>query len=654
MFKWLLFNLTNLVPENRKAAPPNFLGLKIVRTTMKKLLLRVFSLLVRSHNPSTGEQADPSKQFFALRYIPRLVRLIWRTSPTLTLATMVMRIFGSVFPVALLYVGKLIIDEVVRLIAQPGDDPAQLWVWVGVELGLAVLTDVVSRGTSLLDMLLGDRFAHQSSVDLMRHAATLDLYQFENPQFYDKLEKARQQTSVRSALLAQLLAQAQDLVSIVALAAGLIAFNPWLLVILLVAVVPSFLGETYFNSLRYNLFGWWTPLRREIDYIRYVAASDVTAKEIKTFNLSPFLIGRYEDLSVRFNTDNQKLNIRSAAWGSLFFSFGTLSYYGAYVLILARAVQGAISVGDLTFLAGSFLRMRGLLQSLMGRFSDVASKAMYLQDYFDFFDIQPEIVSRPAAQPIPRPVRQGFVFENVGFKYPNSEKWAIRGLHFELRTGEKLALVGENGAGKTTLTKLLARLYEPTEGRILLDGVDLRDYDVADLRENIGIIFQDFVKFSFKAGENIAVGSIGELADQTKIERSAQKSLADLLIQKLPKGYDQMLGKRFNDGVDLSGGEWQKIAIARAYMRNAQLLILDEPTSALDARAEHEVFVRFAELIDGKSAVLISHRFSTVRMAGRILFLENGTLREIGSHEELLALDGKYAELFRLQAKGYQ
>ncbi len=567
---------------------------------------------------------------------------------------MILRLLGSVFPVATLYIGKLIIDEVVFLMGHTEADSSKLWLWVGIELALAMLTDLMARATSLVDMLLGDKFSYQSSVDLMRHAAKLDLYQFENPQFYDKLEKARQQTNVRSALLSQLLGQAQDLVSIIALAAGLIAFNPWLLVILIVAVVPSFLGETYFNSLRYNLYGWWTPLRREIDYIRYVAASDVTAKEIKTFNLSEFLIGRYKELSVQFNADNQKLNIRSAAWGSLFFSFGTLSYYGAYVLILARAIQGAISVGDLTFLAGSFLRMRGLLQSLMGRFSDVASKAMYLQDYFDFFDIQPEIVVNPMAVAIPRPIQTGFVFEGVGFKYPNSEQWAIRGLDFHLRAGEKLALVGENGAGKTTLTKLLARLYEPTEGRILLDGVDLRDYNVADLRENIGIIFQDFVKFSFRAGENIAVGSIEERIDQAKIVSSAQKSLADILIQKLPKGYDQMLGKRFNDGVDLSGGEWQKIAIARAYMRNAQLLILDEPTSALDARAEHEVFVRFAELIEGKSAVLISHRFSTVRMADRILFLENGTLREMGSHDELLQLNGKYAELFRLQAKGYQ
>jgi ATP-binding cassette, subfamily B, bacterial len=621
---------------------------------MKTFFLRIFSLLVRSHNPSTGEQADPRQQFFALRFIPRLVRLIWRTSPGLTLASMGLRVVGSVFPVAVLYVGKLIIDEVVLLVGTPGADPARLWWLVGLELALAVLTDLVSRGTSLVDLLLGDRFSHQSSVDLMRHAATLDLYQFENPQFYDKLEKARQQTTVRSALLAQLLAQAQDLVSIVALSAGLVAFNPWLLVILFVAVVPSFMGETYFNSLRYNLFGWWTPLRRQIDYLRYVAASDVTAKEVKTFNLSPYLIGRYEDLSAQFNADNRRLNIRSAAWGSLFFSFGTLSYYGAYVLILARAIQGAISVGDLTFLAGSFLRMRGLLQGLMGRFSDVASKAMYLQDYFDFFDIQPQIVSHASAQPIPRPIGQGFVFENVGFQYPNSDKWAIRGLNFTLQAGEKLALVGENGAGKTTLTKLLARLYEPTEGRILLDGVDLREYDVADLRENIGIIFQDFVRFSFKAGENIAVGSIDERTDQPKIEDSAQKSLAHPLIQKLPQGYDQMLGKRFNDGVDLSGGEWQKIAIARAYMRSAQLLILDEPTAALDARAEHEVFLRFAELIEGKSAVLISHRFSTVRMADRILFLEHGMLREIGSHDELLQLGGKYAELFRLQARGYQ
>ncbi|MCU0450499.1 MAG: ABC transporter ATP-binding protein/permease [Bernardetiaceae bacterium] len=621
----------------------------------KSLSDRLLRLLFRSAaNSNSGEPTDPRQQFLALRFVPRLLRLIWRTSPALTLANVALRLLASAYPVLLLYVGKLIIDEVVRLVATPGGSAGALWGWLATELALALLADLTGRATALVDTLLGDKFAHQSSIELMEHAGKLDLYQFEEPKFYDKLEKARQQTNVRSALLAQLLAQAQDAISIVAFSAGLVVFNPWLLVILLVAVLPSFLGESHFNSLRYALYNWWTPQRREIDYIRYVAASDATAKEVKTFSLSGFLIDRYRALSERFYQDNRRLNLRSAAWGGAFFALGTLAYYGAYVLMLQQALQGQLSVGDLTFLAGSFRQLRGLLQSLLNRLADIAAKAMYLQDYFDFFDIQPQIVSRVGAVRVPRPLQSGFVFENVSFQYAHSEKYALKNLSFTLPAGEKLALVGENGAGKTTLTKLLARLYEPTEGRILLDGQDLRDYDLNDLRENIGIIFQDFVRFSLTARENIAVGNIGQRDDLGPIQAAAQKSLADLLIAKLPKGYDQMLGKRFNDGVELSGGEWQKVAIARAYLRNAQLLILDEPTSALDARAEHEVFVRFAELIAGRSAVLISHRFSTVRMADRILFLEQGMLKEIGSHAELLALDGKYAELFRLQAKGYQ
>jgi ATP-binding cassette subfamily B protein len=437
------------------------------------------------------------------------------------------------------------------------------------------------------------------------------------------------------------------------LAIGLVAFNPWLLLILVVAVIPSFIGETKFNQESYSLSRSWTPERREIDYLHYIGASNETAKEIKIFGLENFIANRFKTISDRYFLVNQKLALRRAAWGALFSTLGTVSYYAAYVFVIGQTIAGQITVGTLTFLAGAFSRLQGLLQGIVSRFSRIAETSLYLQDLFDFLELKPLAGNHAGGHKIPRPMKQGFVFENVGFKYPETDIWALRHLSFTLHPGEKLALVGENGAGKTTLVKLLAHLYEPSEGRILLDGVDLCDYDPEDLRREIGIIFQDYVRFMFTAGENIAIGNISEQENQNRIEDSAHKSLADTVIDPLPKKYEQMLGKRFAGGVDLSGGQWQKVALARAYMREAQLIILDEPTASLDARAEHEVFVRFAELMKGKAAVLISHRFSTVRMADRILFLEHGELLELGTHEELLAKGGKYAELFRLQAKGY-
>ena len=425
------------------------------------------------------------------------------------------------------------------------------------------------------------------------------------------------------------------------------------IVILVVAVIPSFIGETHFNRRSYSLTHSWTPERRELDYLRYIGASNETAKEIKIFGLENFIADRFQNISEKYYEANKNLTVRRAAWGGVFSFIGTASYYGAYVFIILQTITGHISVGTLTFLAGSFQRMQGLLSGVMSRFSRVSEMALYLKDFFDFLELQPLSGLRKGSHRVPRPIREGFVFENVSFKYPGSEQWALRNLSFTLHAGEKLALVGENGAGKTTIVKLLAHLYEPDEGRILLDGVDLREYDPVDLRSEIGIIFQDYFRYMFTAGENIAVGNITQRTNRPLLETSADKSLADTVIETLPKKYEQMLGRRFADGVELSGGQWQKIALARAYMREAQLVILDEPTAALDARAEHEVFVRFAELMQGKAAVLISHRFSTVRMADRILFLEHGQLLEIGSHEELVAKGGKYAELFRLQAKGY-
>ncbi len=564
-----------------------------------------------------------------------------------------------------LYVGKLIIDEVVLLVQAP-HPTADLREWIAsglldrmgallaLEFGLAVLSDVLGRAVSLLDSLLSEQFSNETSLRLMEHAATLDLEDFEDSELQDRLERARRQASGRSSLIGQLFGQAQDIVTVASFAAGLLVFAPWLIVLLAIALLPAFIGEAHFNAQSYSLNYVRTPERRELDYVRQTGASAETAKEVKIFGLSGFLIERYRALATSFFEANRRIALRRAGWGSVLSAVGTVAYYVAYAYIVWRTLHGDFSIGDLTFLAGSFRRLRTLLENLLLGFSQVAGQALYLDDLFSFFEIQPEIVPPPNPRPFPVPIKIGFSFENVGFRYPGAAHWAVRGLNFELRTGETLALVGENGAGKTTLVKLLARLYDPDEGRILLDGHDLREYDLFALRANIGVIFQDFVRYYFTAADNIAVGRIEARDDRARIVGAAERSLADEVIRKLPSGYDQVLGKRFRTGVDLSGGEWQKVAIARAYMRDAQLLILDEPTAALDARAEFEVFKRFKELSEGRTAVLISHRFSSVRMADRIVVLKDGAVDSVGTHAELLALRGRYAELFELQAAGYR
>ena len=553
----------------------------------------------------------------------------------------------------MLWVGKLIIDEVVLQIGADVKDLDRLWVLVAAEFLLAVLSDLLNRGISLIDALLGDQYSIDTSVRIIKKTSEVNLDELEDSEFYDKLERARQQTTGRVGLMSNILTQAEDIIVIVSLLVGVVAFEPWLIILLVVSIIPTMINEVKFSGTSYSLARSWTQERRELDYLRYAGASDVTAKEVKLFGLSEYIANRFKGLSQRYYAQSKQLAKQRAGWGSFFNVIGTSAYYAAYVLIIFRTVAGIFSLGDLTFLAGSFNRLRQKLQGFFTRFTMITETALYLQDYFDFLDLS---YHKPTAggQPLPKEIKDGFEFINVGFKYPKSERWVVRNIHFKLKAGEKLAFVGENGAGKTTLIKLLLQFYEPTEGEIRLDGIPIKQYDRTAYQKYFGVIFQDFVKFELTLRENIAMGEITEIQDQERIEGAASKSLADQVVSELPFGYDQQLGKRFKQGKDLSGGQWQKIAIARAYMKDAEVLILDEPTSALDARAETEAFDRFIKLTEGKTAVIISHRFSTVRIADRIMVLKDGAVLEIGTHEELMENKQLYSELFNLQAAGYK
>lgn len=593
-------------------------------------------------------------RFRALRSVPPLLRMVWDTSPALSVSSVALRLVASATPLATLYVSKLIIDLVVQAIRGQAVDKLFVFKLLALELGLAVASDGLGRLITLVDSLLGDRFTNHVSLKLMEHATTLDLTSFEDPVFYDKMERARRLTTARLGMLASLAGMGQQFVTLLSMLSAVILFSPWLLALLVASIVPVFLGETRFALLNYSMLFRYTPERRELDYLRYLGASNASAKEVKIFGLGKYLTDRSRSLFERFYAENRGLAIRRGLQGGLIGLVPTLAYYGAYAFILVRALAGALSVGDLTLMVGAFSRSRSLMESLVSGLSSVSEQSLFVKDLFDYFETKPSIASRPDSLAMPRPIRTGFEFHNVSFAYQGSDQNVLDGVSFRFEPGERIALVGENGAGKTTLVKLLARLYDPTAGHILLDGVDLRDYSVEDLRHEIGVIFQDYMRFDMLASENIGFGRIEQLQNKDRITHSAEKSLAAGVVKDLPRGYDQMLGRRFDEGIDLSTGQWQKIALGRAYMRDAQILVLDEPTASLDARAEFEVYQRFAELTAGKMAILISHRFSTVRMADRIFVLEGGRIAEEGSHGQLVAMRGKYAELFEMQAAGYR
>jgi len=590
----------------------------------------------------------------ALRQVPAVLGFVWQSARAVVVLGVAARVVASLLPPALFWVSKLIVDAIFGILTTHQHIGARLWWLVAAEFALAIATGLISRLIDYLDALLAGKYTRYVSIRVMEHASGLDLLAYEDPIFYDRLERARVQATDRLYMIQAIGRLIQQVITTITLSISIMVFSPWLLLLLVVGVIPAFVGETHFAFLGYAKNFRQTPIRRQLDYLRTLGGSKEAAKELKLFGLRDFLTDRFRRLSGQVYEEDVALARRKATAGAFLSTIGTAGYYTAYVFAVWKTVTGVFSFGTLTLLANAIREASSNLQQTFSSLSTIADQALFMTDLIAFFEMRPTILSKPGALPAPRPILRGFEFRDVSFRYPGNSRLVLNGLNFRLNPSERVALIGENGEGKTTIVKLLTRLYDPDEGQILLDGIDLRDYDLEDLYREIGVIFQDFMRYEMTARENIAVGQIEQINNLARVQQSARKSLADDVVQKLPSGYEQMLGRRFEGGVDLSGGEWQKLALARAYLRDAQLLILDEPTSALDARSEYEVFQRFAELTAGKMALFISHRFSTVRMADRIVVLENGRIGEEGDHDALTRQGGRYAEMFDLQAANYR
>jgi ATP-binding cassette, subfamily B, bacterial len=591
----------------------------------------------------------------ALKNVPPVLRIVWESGPWVVVAGLICRVGVALVPVSTAAVTGYIIGAVADIFwSKRTAQESHLWWLAGIEFALTIAGNTLGRVSDYYDAVLADRYMRYVSIQVMDHASQLDLQAYENPVFYDRLERARVQATDRLGMIQSIGRLFQQAITTISLSIAILVFSPWLLLVLIACLLPAFLGESHYAFLSYAKNFRQTPAKRELDYLRQVGGSKEAAKELKLFGLSRFLTDRFTNISNRILDENLALLRRRLVGVTLLSTLSTTGYYGAYVWVIWETVNHVFNIATFSFLVQTILNVQSNISQLFSTLSSIADQALFLTDLLAFFDMKPTVQSKPNALPAPRPIRKGFEFRNVSFRYPGTERLILDGLNFRLNPGERIALIGQNGQGKTTIVKLITRLYDPTEGQVLLDGVDLREFDIEDLCREVGVIFQDFMRYEMTARENIAVGRIEFLPKLDKIRDAAEKSLADGVIGKLAGGYEQMLGRRFEGGVDLSGGEWQKLALARAYLREAQVLILDEPTAALDARAEFEVFQRFNELTTDKMALFISHRFSTVRMAERIIVLENGSIAEEGSHDLLMAHGGTYAGMFELQASSYR
>ena len=609
--------------------------------------------------PRLDSKQAPSRGFAdtlreSLKHVRMTLGLVWNSSTPMTVALASMTLAGGLVPLGVAYAGKRIVDAVV---AHSRDATLR---WVSVELAFVVSLALVQRGLALVRSLLGARLGIDINVTILEKALELDLRFFEDPEFYDKLTRARREASSRPiALVTESFGLVQSFITLVGYAALLVRFSGWAVLALCVATIPATVAEMRFSKLAFRVRNWRSPESRRLLYLEYVLANDEHAKEVKLFGLGPMLLGRYRKLSEDFYREDGRLYVRRAIWTQVLSLVGTGAFYGAYAAMAVLAAAGKLTLGNMTMYVIAFRQGQQSFQSVLGSIGGIYEHNLYMSNLWEYLAIGPAPAPAPTLTPAPAlsptPFPRGIVLEDVGFRYAGKDAWALRHVDLTIPSGESVALVGENGAGKTTLVKLMTRLYEPTEGRILLDGRDLRDWPRDELRRRFGVLFQDFNQYQLKVRENVGFGSVEHLNDEPRIERATERGGASGLVSSLAEGLDAPLGRWFQNGTELSGGQWQKIALARAFMReDADILVLDEPTAALDAEAEHMVFARFRELAEGRTTIVISHRFPTVRMARQIIVLDHGAIVEAGTHDALVARGGKYARMFALQAEGYR
>lgn len=594
----------------------------------------------------------------ALRNTPEAFRLVWSASRPAAIVGITLTLIAAVMPAAQAWVGKLIIDAIVTAAGegmQAMDGLRFVAPYLAMEFGLVLVSSLTSQMRSLFDRIIQSQLTNLVNSMIIRKAINLDLQFFENPIFYDTLQNARRQADTSALnIVNSTLQMMQQVITLVSLIVLLVRFSPWLAVIVFLSAIPSFLSQSQYAERAFRAVSRRAPEARLLNYLEQLLTGNDTVKEVKLFGLGEPLLERYQTLFTRFYLEDraiaEKRTIAGLGWGTL----SNLVYYGSYAWIVLRTVAGLITLGDMTMFLAIFRQSQSSIRSLLDSLNRLYESNLFLDNLITYLKLEPVLTAPQNGRIAPAPIRHGIEFRNVSFVYPGSDVYVLRDINLHIKPSERIALVGLNGAGKTTLIKLLTRLYDPTEGQILLDGVDLREYDLTSLHQRFGVIFQDFVRYQFTVRENIGFGQVDALDDNARIRDAADRGGAQPIIENMPQQYDTMLGRRWERGHELSGGQWQKIALSRAFMRKAEVLVLDEPTSALDAEAEYEVFRRFGELMEGRIAVLISHRFSTVRMADRIVVLSAGKILELGSHAELMALDGAYARLFNLQAEGYR